>query len=41
MHPRVSSLGQGTELGIMFWIANIFKYFFGVLEIPDILWGEW
>ena len=41
MHSRVSSLGQGTEWGIIFWIAKIFKYFFGVLEIPDIFWGEW
>ena len=39
MHFRVSSLGQGTEWGIIFWIAKILKYFFGVLEIPDIFWG--
>ena len=41
MHSRVSSLGQGTEWGTIFWIAKIFQYFFGVLEIPDIFWGEW
>ena len=39
MHFRVSSLGQGTEWVIIFWIAKIFKYFFGVLEIHDTFWG--
>ena len=39
MHFRVSSLGQGTEWGIMFWITKNFKYFYGVLEIPDIFFG--
>ena len=41
MHSRVSSLGQCTEWGILFWIAKILKHFFEVLEIPDIFWGEW
>ena len=27
MHFRVSSLGQGTEWGIFFWVAKISKYF--------------
>ena len=35
MHFRVSSLGQGTEWGIIFWVAKI-SNIFGVLEIPDI-----
>ena len=35
MHFRVSSLGQGTEWGIIFWVAKIANIF-GVLEIPDI-----
>ena len=32
MYSRVSSLGQGTEWGIIFWIAKIFKYFLGCLK---------
>ena len=38
-HFRVSSLGQGTEYGIIFWVAKF--NFLGVLEIPDIFGGEW
>ena len=35
MHFRVKSLGHGTVWGYFFGCKN-FKYFFGVLEIPDI-----
>ena len=44
MHFRVSSLGQGTEYGIIFWLLKFQLFFFGgggVLEIPDIFGGEW
>ena len=40
MHFRFLSLGQGTEWGIIFWVAKI-SNIFGVLEIPDIFLGEW
>ena len=40
MHFRVFSYGQGTAWGILFELLN-FKYFLGVIEIPDIFWGEW
>ena len=32
IHSGVSSLGQGTEWEINFWIAKIFKYFLGCLK---------
>ena len=35
----VFSQGQGTEWGICFGVAKI-SIFWGMLEIPDILWGE-
>ena len=39
MQFRVIFLGQGTELGYFFGLLK-FQIFFGVLEIPDIFWGE-
>ena len=39
MHFRVLSLGHGTEWGHFLGCKN-FKYSFGMLEIPDIFWGE-
>ena len=36
IHFRVSSLGQDTEWGRIFWVAKISNIIFGVLEIPDI-----
>ena len=39
MHFRVFSKGQGTESGIFFGVAT-FKYFWGLLEIPNIFWDE-
>ena len=29
------------RIGDKFWIAKISNIFWGVLEIPDIFWGEW
>ena len=40
MHFRVFSYGQGIAWGILLGLLN-FKYFLGVIEIPDIFWGEW
>ena len=41
MHFRVVSKGQGTELGIFFWVSNISFFFLGGggrgLDIPVIL----
>ena len=39
MHFKVFSKGQGTEWGIFLGVIK-FLIFFGVLEIPDIFWGE-
>ena len=42
IHFRVSSLGQGTEWGIIFGVAKNSFYWGGgggVLEIPDYFWG--
>ena len=39
MHFRVFSYGQGTEWGIFFY-TKISNIFLGVLENPDIFWGE-
>ena len=39
MYFRVFSLGKGTEWGY-FWGCNIFKFFFWVLDIPDICLGK-
>ena len=39
MQVRVFFKGQGTELGYVFGLLN-YKYLFGVLEIPDLFWGE-
>ena len=38
MHLRVFSLGQGTE-SKYFWGSQNFKYYLGVLEIPDFYLG--
>ena len=38
MHFRVFSEGQGTEMGVFFWVAEN-SNIFGVLEIPDIFFG--
>ena len=38
MQFRVFFKGQGSELGYFFGLLK-FKYFFGVLEIPDIFLG--
>ena len=40
MHFRVFSEGQGAEWGIFFGVGKLSKYFFWMLEIPDIFWGE-
>ena len=32
MHFTVSSLGQGTEYGIIFWVAKISNIFLGCLK---------
>ena len=32
MHVRISSLGQGTEWGIVFWVAKISNILFGCLK---------
>ena len=39
MHLRVFFKGQGTEWGNLFGLLK-FQIVFGVLEIPDIFWGE-
>ena len=39
MHFRVFSSGQGTEWGYFFGVGKISNTFWGVLVIPDILWG--
>ena len=41
MHFRVFSYGQCTEWGIFYGGCQNFKYFWGVLEIPDIFRGDW
>ena len=41
MQFRVFYYGQKRyRIGIFFGVAKI-KYCLGVLEIPDIFWGEW
>ena len=39
MHFRVFSLGQGTELGILFWVPKISNILFGCLEFLIFLGG--
>ena len=39
LHFRVFSYGQGTEQGNFGGLPK-FQIFFGVLEIPDIFFGE-
>ena len=39
MHFSVFSSGHGTEWGIFWGVAKL-SNIFGVLEIPDIFWGE-
>ena len=39
MHFRVSSLGQGTEWGIIFWVAKISNIILGCLKFLIFL-GE-
>ena len=38
MHFSVFFKVKGTELGYFFGLLK-FKYFFGMLDIPDIFWG--
>ena len=40
MYFSVFSKGQGSKWGGVIWGLLKFQYFLGVLEIPDIFWGE-
>ena len=40
MHFKVFSYGQGTALGICFWVAKISNIFSGCLKFLIFFWGK-